>query len=96
MTTEIETAKPWEELSRLAESGSPSELGMFLGELPASDVLSPNQISEWIRSATMPEEAISDKDVGLAEEPEFEELSEAPQQAEEEAEAPVEEEETLG
>jgi segregation and condensation protein B len=40
-----------------------------LEELPASDVLSPNQISEWIRSATMPEQEISDKDVGLAEEP---------------------------
>lgn len=36
-------------------------------ELPASDVLSPNQITEWIRSATMPEEEISDEDVGLAE-----------------------------
>jgi segregation and condensation protein B len=40
-----------------------------LEELPASDVLSPNQITEWIRAATLPEEAISDKDVGLAEEP---------------------------
>ena len=39
-----------------------------LDELPASDVLSPNQITEWIRSATTPEEAITDKDVGLAEE----------------------------
>lgn len=38
-------------------------------ELPASDVLSPNQITEWIRRATMPEDAPSDKDVGLAEEP---------------------------
>jgi segregation and condensation protein B len=38
-----------------------------LEELPASDVLSPNQISEWIRNATMPEEQISDSDVGLAE-----------------------------
>ena len=38
-----------------------------LEELPASDVLSPNQITEWIRTATMPEEEISDKDVGLAE-----------------------------
>jgi segregation and condensation protein B len=37
-----------------------------LEELPSSDVLSPNQISEWIRSATMPEEQLSDKDVGLA------------------------------
>lgn len=36
-------------------------------ELPASDVLSPNQITEWIRTATMPEEQISDSDVGLAE-----------------------------
>lgn len=39
-----------------------------LEELPSSDVLSPNQITEWIRTATLPEEAISDKDVGLAEE----------------------------
>ena len=38
-----------------------------LGELPASDVLSPNQITEWIRNATMPEEQISDKEMGLAE-----------------------------
>jgi segregation and condensation protein B len=38
-----------------------------LEELPSSDVLSPNQITEWIRSATMPEEEISDKDMGLAE-----------------------------
>ena len=44
-----------------------------LEELPASDVLSPNQITEWIRTATMPEEEISDKDVGLAEEPELSE-----------------------
>lgn len=39
-----------------------------LEELPASDVLTPNQITEWIRSATMPEEELSDKDMGLAEE----------------------------
>lgn len=39
-----------------------------LEELPASDVLSPNQITEWIRKATLPEEVYSDKDVGLAEE----------------------------
>lgn len=44
-----------------------------LEELPASDVLSPNEITEWIRSATLPEEDISDKDVGLAEEAEGEE-----------------------
>lgn len=37
-----------------------------LEELPSSDVLSPNQITEWIRSATMPVEEISDRDVGLA------------------------------
>lgn len=42
-----------------------------LDELPASDVLSPNQITEWIRAATAPEQAISDKDVGLAEEAEL-------------------------
>jgi segregation and condensation protein B len=36
-------------------------------ELPASDVLSPNQITEWIRRATIPS-AFSDRDVGLAEE----------------------------
>ncbi len=36
-----------------------------LEELPASDVLSPNQITEWIRSATMPEEEVTDSDVGL-------------------------------
>lgn len=33
-------------------------------ELPASDVLSPNQISEWIRRASSPQE-IKEKDVGL-------------------------------
>lgn len=43
-----------------------------LEELPASDVLAPNQITEWIRSATMPDEDLSDRDVGLAEEPEVE------------------------
>ncbi len=35
-------------------------------ELPVSDVLSPGQISEWIRRASSPEE-ITDKDVGLPE-----------------------------
>lgn len=63
-------------------------------ELPASDVLSPNQISEWIRSATMPEEAISDKDVGLAEEPEFA-LMEAAADQSEESNPEQTEEETL-
>ena len=33
-------------------------------ELPASDVLSPNQISEWIRRASNPHE-IKNEDVGL-------------------------------
>lgn len=36
-------------------------------ELPASDVLSPHQITEWIRQATAPDAAPSDRDVGLAE-----------------------------
>jgi hypothetical protein len=67
-----------------------------LEELPASDVLSPNQISEWIRSATMPEEAISDKDVGLAEEPDFVEVKVPPAKDIVEEETAVEEEETLG
>ena len=48
-----------------------------LEELPSSDVLSPNQITEWIRSATMPEEAISDSDMGLAEETEARETVES-------------------
>lgn len=38
-----------------------------LEELPASDVLSPRQIDEWIQKAAGAE-AISDKEVGLAEE----------------------------
>ncbi len=37
-------------------------------ELPASDVLSPQQLSEWIRQATSGEERIGNRDVGLAEE----------------------------
>lgn len=40
-----------------------------LEELPASDVLSPMQITEWIRQANSPTEAPSDADVGLAVEP---------------------------
>lgn len=39
-----------------------------LEELPSSDVLSPNQITEWIRKATLTEEVITDEAVGLAEE----------------------------
>ncbi|WP_269543144.1 SMC-Scp complex subunit ScpB [Cerasicoccus fimbriatus] len=34
-------------------------------ELPASDVLSPNQITEWIRQATQGDQEITDQDVGL-------------------------------
>jgi len=49
-----------------------------LEELPSSDVLTPNQITEWIRSATMPEEELSDRDVGLAEEPELVEVDHQP------------------
>jgi segregation and condensation protein B len=76
-----------------------------LEELPSSDVLSPNQITEWIRSATMPEEEISDKDVGLAEQTEEGMMvfggeddpqdtpSEEEQPEEEPAEEPEEEEE---
>ncbi len=37
-----------------------------LEELPASDVLSPNEISDWIRSATFPKKELSDVDMGLA------------------------------
>lgn len=39
-----------------------------LEELPASDVLSPHQITEWIRQATAPDAAPSNRDVGLREE----------------------------
>ncbi len=36
-----------------------------LEELPASDVLSPDQISEWIRKATLPEAPPQDEEMGL-------------------------------
>ncbi|KAF0093362.1 MAG: segregation and condensation protein B [Puniceicoccaceae bacterium 5H] len=36
-----------------------------LDELPASDVLSPQQINEWIRRATEPEAAPTQQDLGL-------------------------------
>ncbi|MEO0794963.1 MAG: SMC-Scp complex subunit ScpB [Verrucomicrobiota bacterium] len=36
-----------------------------IDELPASDVLSPSQITEWIRQATQSDQEISDQDVGL-------------------------------
>lgn len=38
-------------------------------ELPASDVLSPSQITEWFRRSTQEDEPLTDKDVGLPEEP---------------------------
>ena len=56
-----------------------------LDELPSSDVLSPNQISEWIRRVSAP--APKDSDVGLPEEPDS---SEAPQTAAPSADAPAE------
>lgn len=34
-------------------------------ELPASDVLNPSQLTEWIRQATQQSERLTDKDVGL-------------------------------
>ena len=36
-----------------------------LDELPASDVLSPSQLSEWIRQATAPQPEVGDAQVGL-------------------------------
>lgn len=53
-----------------------------LEELPSSDVLSPNQITEWIRKASLPENQPSDSDVGLAQEPvQMEMEPEAPAEA---------------
>ena len=45
-----------------------------LDELPASDVLSNHQIDDWMRKSEEPEEDISDEDVGLAKEPNPDEL----------------------
>ena len=45
-----------------------------LDELPASDVLSNHQIDEWMRRSEEPEEEITDEDVGLAKEPNPDEL----------------------
>ncbi len=45
-----------------------------LDELPASDVLTNQQLDEWMRHSDEPVESISDQDVGLAEEPNPEEL----------------------
>lgn len=56
---------------RPLQYGTTSQFLEFCGlksleELPASDVISPQQISEWIRRATMPEEAATETTVGLA------------------------------
>lgn len=45
-----------------------------LDELPASDVLSNHQIDEWMRRSEEPPSDISDEDVGLAKEPNRDEL----------------------
>ena len=45
-----------------------------LDELPASDVLTNHQIDEWMRHTDEPIEEISDEDVGLAKEPNPDEL----------------------
>jgi segregation and condensation protein B len=45
-----------------------------LDELPASDVLSNHQIDDWMRQSEEPVEEISDADVGLAREPNPDEL----------------------
>jgi len=58
-------------------------------ELPASDVLSPSQITEWFRQSTQQED-ITDKDVGLPEEEprqqevEFDEAEQGDSEADEE------------
>jgi len=39
-----------------------------IDQLPASDVLSPNQISAWVRQASIIEDELGDADVGLPEE----------------------------
>lgn len=45
-----------------------------LDELPASDVLTNHQIDDWMRKSEEPEESISDESVGLAKEPNPDEL----------------------
>jgi segregation and condensation protein B len=45
-----------------------------LDELPASDVLSNHQIDDWMRQSEEPPDEISDEDVGLAKEPNPDEL----------------------
>jgi len=55
---------------RPLEYGTTSTFLEFCGlksieELPASDVISPNQITEWIRKATMPEDEVTETSVGL-------------------------------
>lgn len=55
---------------RPIQYGSTDKFLEFIGiqsieELPASDVLSPSQITEWIRQATQGDKELSDQDVGL-------------------------------
>ncbi|MEC7486775.1 MAG: SMC-Scp complex subunit ScpB [Verrucomicrobiota bacterium] len=45
-----------------------------LDELPASDVLSNREIDDWMRESELPDDAISDQDVGLAKELKTDEL----------------------
>jgi len=45
-----------------------------LDELPASDVLTNHQIDDWMRKSEEPETEISDEDMGLAKEPDPDEL----------------------
>ncbi|WP_309398300.1 SMC-Scp complex subunit ScpB [Cerasicoccus maritimus] len=60
---------------RPIQYGSTDKFLEFIGiqsieELPASDVLSPSQITEWIRQATQGEQEVTEQDVGLpSEEP---------------------------
>lgn len=58
-------------------------------ELPASDVLSPSQITEWIRQATSDDKEISDQDVGLPSENNQTELPVPPDDPEFDAEPPA-------
>ena len=57
-------------------------------ELPASDVLSPSQITEWIRQATQGEQGLSDQDVGLPADETSEKTEQTELIAEEDSEEP--------
>jgi segregation and condensation protein B len=83
---------------RPLQYGTTSQFLEFCGlrgleELPASDVLSPQQLTEWIRQATHPEEPVGNREMGLAEaeigRPEQDDEAEAPApEAEEEPSPP--------